>query len=196
MKKLLTILSIVWVLYLGFNTVQAQDNTLGEIRIFAGNFAPRGWALCEGQILPINENQALFSLLGTTYGGDGRTTFALPDLRGRAPMHAGNGPGLTPRSLGEKGGAVYNILTIPQMPSHSHTASFNVSTLAGIVTMISQTAMLATRNDAYSSNTTPNEYLGSVTSSNVGNNSAVPNIQPYLGLNYIICLSGNFPSRN
>ncbi len=89
---------------------------IGEIKMFAGNFAPRGWALCDGQLLPIAQNEALFSILGTTYGGDGRTTFGLPDLRGRAPVHAGSGPGLTPRNLGQKFGAEQTTLTVPQLP--------------------------------------------------------------------------------
>ena len=87
------------------NSTNAQDTFIGEVKMFAGNFAPRGWAFCDGQLLSISSNTALFSLLGTTYGGDGRTTFGLPDLRGRVPIHAGNGPGLTPKRLGEKGGA-------------------------------------------------------------------------------------------
>jgi microcystin-dependent protein len=94
---------------------------IGEIMIFGGNFAPRGWAFCDGQLLPVSQNTALFSLLGTTYGGDGRTTFALPDLRGRVPLHPGTGPGLSSRQLGEKGGTETNVLTIGQMPAHNHT---------------------------------------------------------------------------
>ena len=94
---------------------------VGEIRIFAGTFAPTGWALCNGQILAISQNTALFSLLGTTYGGNGTTTFALPNLQGRAPMHWGTGPGLTPRSLGEVGGAATVTLLSTQMPAHTHT---------------------------------------------------------------------------
>ena len=93
---------------------------IAEIRIFAGNFAPRGWAFCDGQLLPISQNTALFSLIGTTYGGDGRTTFALPDLRGRAPIHAGNGPGLTNRQLGSKAGVETVALSESQMPGHAH----------------------------------------------------------------------------
>ncbi len=93
---------------------------LGEIMLFGGSFAPRGWALCDGQILSINQNQSLFSLLGTIYGGDGRTTFALPDLRGRAPLHQGTGPGLTPRSMGYKSGSEQVALSQNQMPSHTH----------------------------------------------------------------------------
>ena len=95
---------------------------LAEIRIFAGNFAPRNWAFCNGQLLPIAQNTALFSLIGTTYGGDGRTTTALPNLQGRAPMHPGNGPGLTPRRLGESGGTETITLTESQMPNHQHSA--------------------------------------------------------------------------
>lgn len=103
MKKI--ILLLVFLVSVGLtNKVNAQDAMLGEVKMFAGNFAPRGWALCDGQLLTISQNQALFSLLGTMYGGDGRTTFALPDLRGRAPIHAGNGPGLTTKRIGEKGG--------------------------------------------------------------------------------------------
>jgi len=94
---------------------------IAEIGIFAGNFAPRGWAFCNGQILPISQNTALFSLVGTTYGGDGRTTFALPNLQGRAPMHPGTGPGLTTRRLGQSGGVETVTLSEAQMPSHTHT---------------------------------------------------------------------------
>ena len=96
---------------------------VGEIRMFAGNFAPRGWAFCDGQLLAVSQNDALFSLLGTIYGGDGRTTFGLPDLRGRVPIHAGSGPGLSPRRLGAKAGAENVTLTVNQLPSHSHRLS-------------------------------------------------------------------------
>jgi microcystin-dependent protein len=116
------------VLVLAFSCQSAlasADPFIGEIRVFAGNFAPRGWAKCEGQLLPINQNQALFSLLGTMYGGDGRTTFGLPDLRGRVAMHAGNGPGLTPRPQGaqHRGGSEQVTLTTSEMPSHGHQGS-------------------------------------------------------------------------
>ena len=99
---------------------------IAEIIMFGGNFAPRSWAFCDGQLLPISQNTALFSLLGTIYGGDGRTTFALPDLRGRVPMHQGNGPGLTPRNLGSKGGEENVALNQQQMPSHTHAAVVEV----------------------------------------------------------------------
>ena len=97
---------------------------LGQTILFAGNFAPRGWALCEGQLLPINQYQALFSILGTTYGGDGRTTFGLPDMRSRSPMHEGQGPGLSQRNLGVKTGTEYNVLNTTQIPAHTHTITY------------------------------------------------------------------------
>ena len=118
MKKII----FVFVLFvsIGFtNTANAQDPLIGEVKMFAGNFAPRGWAFCDGQLLAISQHSALFSLLGTTYGGDGRTTFALPDLRGRVPVHAGNGPGLTPRRLGEKGGSERIVLSRTQLSSEA-----------------------------------------------------------------------------
>ena len=96
---------------------------VGEIRMFAGNFAPQGWAFCDGQLLSVNQNDALFSLLGTIYGGDGRTTFGLPDLRGRLPMHAGTGPGLSPQRMGSMGGQENVTLTVNEMPAHSHSAN-------------------------------------------------------------------------
>jgi microcystin-dependent protein len=117
--------------YLGVNYIIALQGIfpsrsgiepfIAEIIMFGGNFAPRGWAFCDGQLLPIAQNQALFSILGTTYGGDGRTTFALPDLRGRAAIHPGTGPGLSTRQLGERGGTETNTLTLPQLPTHTHT---------------------------------------------------------------------------
>lgn len=106
-----------------------MEPTLGEVRMFAGNFAPRAWALCEGQLLAINSNQALFSILGTTYGGDGRTSFGLPDLRGRTPISPGTGPGLPSYREGQKGGSAINILNITQIPAHNHTGAARVSSM-------------------------------------------------------------------
>src|SRR6478736_5724856 len=108
----------------------AQDPFVGEIRLFAGTFAPKGWAFCNGQLMSISQNTALFSLLGTTYGGDGKTTFALPDLQGRLPMHFGQGPGLSNRDLGEKAGSETVALTTSQMPLHGHTVSYGAGSAA------------------------------------------------------------------
>jgi microcystin-dependent protein len=194
MKKL-TILSLVL-----FITVPllAQDPFIGEIRMFAGNFAPRGWALCDGQILPISGNDALFSLLGTTYGGDGRTTFALPDLRGRAPIHAGTGPGLSHRILGQKGGEETVPLTINHLPSHTHTAQLNADST--VATSDKPQSALPARNAGSTPQygTTPNTTLNgsSISINSAGGNLAHQNMQPYITINYIIALQGIYPSRN
>ena len=187
---------------------------MASIMLFAGNFAPRGWAFCDGQLLPINQYSALFSLLGTTYGGDGRTTFALPDLRGRAPIHAGNGPGLSDRRLGSKTGTEYNVLNVTQIPSHSHAASnVNVevkvsSAAASLDTPVAGSSLAAgnqvegrTSNPVRMYNSdAPDVTLSSsvapVTIGNTGGNQSVNNMQPSLAVNYIIALQGIFPSRS
>ena len=162
---------------------------IGEISMFAGNFAPRGWAFCDGQLLAISQNSALFSLLGTTYGGDGRTTFGLPDLRGRVPMHPGNGPGLSPRRLGEKGGSEANTLSVNSLPPHVHTLS--VSNEEGELTSPVGNSMAVSddRNYINGSNATNN-------TGTVGGGQAVNNIPPYLGVHFIIALVGIYPSRS
>lgn len=172
---------------------------VAEIRIFAGNFAPRGWAFCDGQLLPISENTALFSLIGTTYGGDGRTTMALPNLQGRAPMHPGRGPGLTARRLGEKVGVETVTLTEAQIPSHSHTARATTSPAPVSITAPSSTTALARSGggQTYQSNTTANLVdMASQTLSTTGGSQAHANNQPYLTLNFIIALVGLYPSRS
>lgn len=170
---------------------------VGEIRMFAGNFAPRGWAFCDGQLLAVSQNDALFSLLGTIYGGDGRTTFGLPDLRGRIPIHAGQGPGLSSRRLGSKTGAEHETLTVNQMPSHSHTmqASNNPAdsrTLSGKVL-----AKGINTNDTFYVNsgesTTP-LVTGMV--SNSGGSRSHNNLMPTLCIHFIVALVGIYPSRN
>ena len=167
---------------------------IGEITIFAGNFAPRNWAFCNGQLLNIAQNSALFAILGTTYGGDGRTTFGLPDLAGRAAMHAGSGPGLTSRRLGVKGGVTNVTLTAAQIPAHSHS-----------VTVSNAAADSGNPVGRFPANTgSVNRYAVSTDIDDmaellaVGATSVLPheNRQPYLGLNYIIALVGTFPSRN
>lgn len=173
---------------------------LGEIIMFGGNFAPRQWALCDGQLIPINQNQALFAILGTTYGGDGRTTFALPDMRGRVPMHAGNGPGLTNRRLGEKSGQEQVTLNINNMPSHSHTAVANAvqpvgnsNDAAGNYWADDAGVSSATYHTG-PANTTMN--ANAVQVGNAGGSQPHNNLQPYLCVNFIICVQGIFPSRN
>jgi len=167
---------------------------LGQIQAFGFNFAPRGWAMCEGQLLAISQNTALFSLLGTTFGGDGRTTFGLPDLRGRSIAGMGNGPGLSTISWGEKGGAENHTLTIPQIPSHAHAVKVAVNTAPG--DEASPTSMIASSANGFSEDATPNAILGGVSSSDVGGGQSFGIRSPYLGINMCIALQGIFPSRN
>lgn len=167
---------------------------LAEVRMFGGNFAPRGWALCEGQLLPISQNQALFSLLGTIYGGDGRTTFALPDLRGRGPIAPGNGPGLPSYREGQRGGNYQTILNVTQLPSHNHAMGVQVNNAeAGESDPTNNFPGAAAQ---YAEEGTANANLGGVSVGHTGSNSAIENMQPYLAINYIICTSGTFPSRS
>ena len=194
MKKLILIPLFLLTLFFT-NSGNAQEPFLGEIRMFGGNFAPRGWAFCDGQILPINQNQALFSLLGTTYGGDGRTTFGLPDLRGRVPIHHGTGPGLTQKRLGQSSGTETNTLSAENLPSHSHTINAvledgNQSSPTG--NLPAGTKLLDQEYSDAAANTTMNATMVNST----GNNQAVNNMQPYLTVTYIIALQGIFPSRN
>lgn len=205
----------ILLVFLSISNINAQqEGFLGEVKMFAGNFAPRGWAFCDGQLLPISQNQALFSLLGTTYGGDGRTTFALPDLRGRAPIGPRNGPGLSNYREGQKGGVEYNILNILQMPAHNHnviinnngTVSIPVNSEAGNEDESNPGAgvLANTGADNFSSETTTAIYSGNpiaiqgITANtlNTGANQSVENRQPFLAINYIIALQGVFPSRN
>lgn len=172
---------------------------IAEIRIFAGNFAPRSWAFCDGQLLPIAQNTALFSLIGTTYGGDGRTTTALPNLEGRAPMHPGRGPGLTERRLGQRTGVETVTLTEAQIPSHSHTARGTTS--AGTLGLVPNTnASLSAQgfgDKLYQSGTTSNLVdMASETLSTTGGGQSHTNVQPFLTLNFIIALQGLYPSRS
>ena len=179
---------------------------LAEIRIFAGNFAPRGWAFCNGQLLPISQNTALFSLIGTTYGGDGRTTTALPDLQGRVPMHPGRGPGLTARRLGERLGIENVTLTQAEMGNHSHTlqgaevsgtstdpAGQFPAMFPGVSPGRGQPPVVPNN---YKS--APSSWVGmasEVLEPNGGSQSHT-NLQPYLALNFCIALVGLYPSRS
>ncbi len=167
---------------------------VGEIRMFAGNFAPRGWAFCDGQLLAVSQNDALFSLLGTIYGGDGRTTFGLPDLRGRIPIHAGTGPGLSPRRLGAKAGAEKVTLTVNQLPSHTHP--FQASTdLAQSPDPGGNVVSQSTLVDLYIIEP-PSAAMAASSITNVGGSRDHTNLMPFLCINFIIALVGIYPSRH
>lgn len=161
---------------------------VGEIRMFAGNFAPAGWMFCEGQLLAIAENDVLFNLIGTTYGGDGQTTFALPDLRGRIPVHRGGG-----YTLAQVGGEEKVTLTVPQIPPHSHTF---VASADSAIQASASSRMLAHTNaiNLYSA-TAPNVEMATQAVSTAGGSQAHDNMQPYLCVSFIISLFGIFPSQ-
>lgn len=210
-----------------------MEGTMGEIRMFAGNYAPANWAFCQAQMQSIAQSTALFSILGTTYGGDGQVTFQLPDLQGRVPVGTGNGAGLTPRQLGEVGGVASAIMLSTQMPQHTHTATF-VGTGGGAGTPMtvtlntvnapgtlatgggnllagshgigsstgifaaSGTATVAMDPGTITISGSPGGGItgGTVANAIAGGSQPFPVMQPYLGMNYIICLEGIYPSRN
>ena len=194
MKKFLLI-GLFAILSMGKANAQLVETFLGEIRMFAGNFAPTGWAFCQGQLLPIAQNQALFALLGTTYGGNGTTTFALPDLRGRVPVGFGQGLGLSNKDLGQQFGSETVTLTTAQMPAHSHTV--NAVTTEGNQNLPTNSLPANTKaldkeySDAASNTTMKSGMIGITGSSQPVNIS-----QPSLGVNFIIALQGIYPSRN
>lgn len=169
-----------------------SDLFIGEIRMFAGNFAPRGWAFCDGQLLGISQHAALFSILGTTYGGDGRTTFSLPELRGRSPIHAGSGPGLSSRRLGEKGGTESRSLTVSNLPSHSHP--IKASTNDGEETNPEELYLAKAPDDLYAE--ASNTLMASDSTANVGGNQSVGLMSPFLVVHFIIRIFGTLPSKN
>jgi microcystin-dependent protein len=186
-----------------------MDPFIGQIVIFGGNFAPRSWAFCNGQLLSISQNTALFSILGTTYGGDGRTTFALPDLRGRSAIHPGTGPGLSTIKLGQRGGAEYHTLTTAQMPSHEHSGA----TLKGSIGtneddgdsndpngknfgLIDPDDTLIFNGTANTVSMAPNSVGITGNTSATGENQPFYIRNPFEGINYIIALFGTFPSRS
>ena len=164
---------------------------IGQIDLFAGNFAPRNYSFCQGALLPISQNTALFSILGTTFGGDGRTTFGLPNLSSRAPMHPGNGPGLSSRRLGQLGGSATVPLNESENASHSH------SMLAGTVADSNVPAAdLAIGGAGLFAAPSPALVMNANAIGDQGSGSPHPNQQPYLAINFIIALQGVFPSRN
>lgn len=167
---------------------------IGEVRLFAGNFAPAGWAFCDGSLVPISEYEALFTLIGTTYGGDGQNTFALPDLRGRVPVHQGAGPGLSNRTIGETGGTETVALTAAQMPAHSHalrgsSAAATGSSPAGAV--LAATGAV----NSYSSNAAPTQAMAAGALAAQGGGQPHDNMAPFLTVSYIIALFGIYPQQ-
>lgn len=179
-----------------------MEGTIGEIRLFAANFAPRDWSYCNGALLAISSNVALFSILGTTYGGDGKVTFGLPNLAGRSAVGAGQGPGLSYYDLGEKTGANSTILTLNNLPPHTHTAAGNIvipafsdegdsGTPANNVLAAKGSMYTSQAGDSTTKSTPLNIQVG-VT----GGSTPITITQPSLGMNYIICLYGVFPSRS
>ncbi len=173
----------------------AQDSYVGEIRMFAGNYAPVGWAFCDGSLVPISENETLYTIIGTTYGGDGQMTFALPDLRGRLPMHSGTGSGLTPRIIGEKGGAETATLTRNQMPAHSHL----VNAVSALGNQNDPTGNLPANTDTfdkeYSDASADIQMKQSMTGVS-GGNQPFSKVAPYTAINFIISLYGSYPTQN
>lgn len=194
---------VVLLLFLFGNIAFAQPY-VGEIRIFAGNFPPMGWAFCDGSLIPISENEVLFIVIGTTYGGDGQETFALPDLRGRVPVGIGTGTGLSSVISGEHSGTESVTLTANHLPSHAHTAQISVNNTNGNLstpTANSSIAKMGTLSGrqfipANSYNTSdPDISIGSMTTSTVGSSTPVSLMKPYGGVNYIISLYGVFPQQ-
>lgn len=170
------------------------DPFLGEIRIFAGNFAPQGWALCQGQLLPIAGNDALFALIGTTYGGDGQTTFALPNLASRVGLHQGAGPGLTPRAIGESGGAENVTLSSQHLPAHSH-AALGSSTGANQLSPVGGFWSTEPGGNTAAYSNTAGSQMAATAIGTAGGGQPHDNVQPFLAINFIIALQGIFPSQ-
>jgi microcystin-dependent protein len=178
---------------------------VAEIRIFPFNFAPVGWAMCNGQILPISQNTALFSLLGTTYGGDGKSNFALPNLQGSVPMSFGQGPGLSLRDLGETGGETTVTLLQTELPSHAHTLEATTTTGTTTVSNNSQLALATAGGGKQGAANVANFYSGGSAKATMSTTQAISptggnqphnNMMPYLGLNFCIALQGVFPPRS
>lgn len=188
-KKVCLIVLII--ICFGFTTEEEpaydQVGFIGEVKLFAGNFAPRGWALCNGQLLAINNNQALFSILGTTYGGDGRTTFALPDLRGRVAVSPGTGPGLSTYRLGQRGGSEYHTQTVAESPNMNYPIPAFETEFEKISSLPRGASSVITTGSA------PNTKIYT---ERTGGNQSMNNVQPFLSVNYIICLNGVYPSRS
>jgi microcystin-dependent protein len=167
---------------------------IGQIQAFGFNFNPRGWAKCDGSLIQISQYQALYALIGTYYGGDGRVTFALPDLRGRSIVHAGSGPGLDPIQIGQRGGTFQTNISVSNLPSHKHNVSVSVNTGNGEEPNV--TSYISNHAGAFHEEPTAGAVLGGVNETNVGGGSPLNIRNPYLGVNVCIALDGVFPSRN
>jgi microcystin-dependent protein len=184
---------ITFMLLGAIGSMNAQDAFLAEVRMFAGNFAPRGWAKCEGQLLPISQNTALFSLLGTIYGGDGRSTFALPDLRGRVPVGVGNGSGLPTVSQGARFGNATTTLNSTNLPQHTHQAYGVTEVGSSSDPSGNLPANTKVFDNEYGTGTLTPMNAGMI--DNTGSSQSFENRPPSLGMIYIICVSGIYPSR-
>ena len=171
------------------------DPFVAEIRIFPFNFAPKGWARCDGQLLPISQNTALFSLLGTTYGGDGKSNFALPDLQGRAPMHPGQGPGLSQHDLGETGGTETATLLQTEIPAHNHLVGAQNTPLGGVATPAGNTLNRPASGNLYNVASPAPVAMSPEELAPAGGDLPHDNMQPYLTLNFCIALQGVYPPR-
>jgi microcystin-dependent protein len=171
-----------------------MDPFIGQIQPFGFNFAPRGWSKCDGQLLAISQNTALFSLLGTTFGGDGRTTFALPDLRSRSIVHIGAGPGLDTVTWGERGGAIQHTITTAQMPQHNHAVSVAVNT--GLGSEPDSKGIIASHETGFAEDPTAGATLDGLTETNQGGSQSFNIRNPFLGINVCIAMFGIYPSRN
>ncbi len=168
---------------------------VGEIRLFAGNFAPVGWAFCNGSLLSIAQNEVLFDLIGTTFGGDGENTFALPDMRGRVPVHQGQGAGLSFRQLGEQGGVENVTLTSAQMPSHGHVLNATTTAASAGTAMAGSLTGTAAGTAFYGSTPGSGTSLAPQALTSSGGSQPHDNMAPFVGLNFIISLLGIFPSQ-
>jgi len=209
MNKRIKIIALFAICLMATFSINAQVGMMGEVKLFAGDFPPRNWSFCDGQILSISSNQALFAVLGTTYGGDGRTTFALPDLRGRVAIGPRRGPGLNNYSEGQRGGTQTNTLNETQLPSHAHQANVKVNANssngttkdptgnypAATVYQLNRADIKDIKSYSPTSDVEMNPNAVNITIDNTGGNQPINNIQPFLSMNYIICLQGLFPAR-
>ncbi|HLV38736.1 phage tail protein [Xanthomarina sp.] len=194
MKKTITILFLLLCLSVS-HLASAQDPYVGEIRMFAGSYAPSGWAKCEGQLLAISQNSVLFAIIGTAYGGNGQTTFALPDLRGRVPMHSGNGPGLPSYGHGQAGGDSNVSLTVANLPAHSHQVNAVLNEGDSSSPESNFPANTKLLDKEYASVGTPTTMNSGMIGS-TGYNQPFSIVQPYQTVTFIIALQGVFPSQN